>query len=155
MKQETIKIGDKVLEIANGSCSLDKVGESFASVAILIGSNSIDDIRKALNAGGTITKYNSDGDGDEEWKRDNLVFTGRMHLQSSFPIGIKQESYTDSDGNEAYRNVEVMGDVVVVEYRLPTIQDEVKELRSQNESLNAKFEYLSMMSNIEMEVTYE
>ncbi len=144
MKHESIKVGDTILDIANGSCGLDRVGET-ATVAIIIGSNTIDGIHKALTSSNTIIKF--DREGKEEWRKDNLVYTGKMTFNAAFPIGIEQ---TKTGVNE-----EVLDAVVIVEYRTPTIQDEVKELQEQNKVLNAQVVYLSMMSGIEMEVGHE
>ncbi|SEU24415.1 hypothetical protein SAMN05443270_3789 [Lacrimispora sphenoides] len=152
MKHESIKVGDMVLEIAKGSCGLDRVGDT-ATVAIVIGSNTIDDIHKILTSSNVITKY--DIDGKEEWKKDNLVYTGRIFMRSDFPIGIEYTQIGTEDGAPTYGNVEVMGQVFIAEYRTPTIQDEVKELQEQNKVLNAQVVYLSMMSGIEMEVGHE
>lgn len=148
MKYETIKIGETTLDIAAGSCGLDRVGDT-ATVAILIKSNTIDDIHKALTSGSVITKY--DMNGVEEWRKDNLVYTGRMALRSNFPVGIEQKQIGVEDGKPIYSNVEIMDSVVIVEYRTPTIQDEVQAQKAQIVSLNAQVAYLSMMSGIEVE----
>jgi hypothetical protein len=152
MKHESIKVGETILDIANGSCGLDRVGET-ATVAIIVGTNTIDNIHAVLASGGAITKY--DINGKEEWKKDNLVYTGRIFMRSDFPIGIEYTQIRTEDNEPTYGNVEVMGQVFIAEYRTPTIQDEVKELQEQNKVLNAQVVYLSMMSGIEMEVGHE
>ena len=153
MKHESIKIGEITLDIAAGSCGLNSSGDT-ATIAIIIGSNTIDAIHKTLASGDTIVKY--DMNGEEEWRKDNLVYTGKMNLRSDFPIGIEQkQTGIDEEDNPTYSNVEVMGSVVIVEYRTPNLQDEVKELQEQNRLRNAQIAYLSMMSGIEMEVDHE
>jgi len=148
MKHESIKIGETSLNIANGSCGLDNT-EDRATVAIIISSITIDDIHKALASGGTIIKY--DLNGEEEWRKDNLIYTGKMDLRSDFPVGIEQrQTGVDEEENPIYSNVKVMDDVVIVEYRTPTLHDEIKDLQGQNKVLNAQVSYLSMMSGIEI-----
>lgn len=149
MKHESIKIGETTLDIAAGSCGLDRAGDT-ATVAIITGSNTIDSIHAVLASGGIIIKY--DRDGVEEWKKDNLVYTGVIRPQPDFPIGIEQKQIgTDDDGKPVYGNVEVMGPVLVVEYRLPTMQDEINRQSKQIISLNARVAYLSMMNGIDVE----
>jgi hypothetical protein len=149
MKNESIKIGGTTLDIAAGSCGLDRAGDT-ATVAIITGSNTIDSIHAALASGGTIVKY--DMNGEEEWKKDNLIYTGVIKPQSEFPIGIEQNQIgTDDDDKPVYGNVEVKGPVLVVEYRLPTMQDEINRQSKQIISLNARVAYLSMMNGIDVE----
>ena len=148
MKHESIKIGNTILDIANGSCGLDRAGET-ATVAIITSLHTIDSIHAALASSGTIVKY--DMNGEEEWRKDNLIYTGKMNLRTDFPIGIEQkQTGVDDDGEPTYSNVEVKDSVVIVEYRTPTLQDEVKVLQKQNKVLNAQVAYLSMMSGIEV-----
>ncbi|MFV0323575.1 MAG: hypothetical protein ACK5LF_04230 [Bacteroides xylanisolvens] len=121
-----------------------------ATVAIITGTHTIDSIHAALASGGTIVKY--DMNDEEEWKKDNLIYTGVIKPQSEFPIGIDQKQIgTDKDGKPVYGNVEVMGPVLVVEYRLPTMQDEINRQSKQIISLNAQVAYLSMMNGIDVE----
>ena len=153
MKYEKIKVGETTYDIANGSCGLDRAGDT-ATVAIITGSTTIDSIHAVLSSGGIIVKY--DRDGAEEWKKDNLIYTGVIKPQSDFPIGIEQkQTGVDEEGEPTYSNIEVLGDVLVVEYRLPTLQDEINRQNKQILSLNAQVAYLSMMSGIEMEVGNE
>ncbi|WP_159442018.1 hypothetical protein [Clostridium sp. Marseille-P2415] len=48
MKYESVKIGNTTYNIVNGSCSLDNLSGQTATVAIIIGSNSIENIHKNL-----------------------------------------------------------------------------------------------------------
>ncbi|MDK2966465.1 hypothetical protein [Lacrimispora sp.] len=145
MNQEKIKVGDVIYNIANGSCSLHQSDGGTATVAIIIGSNIINDIHKNFSENKTITKYTSDG--AEEWQRSDLVYTGKMALRSDFPVRIEQkQTGTDDEGNPVYSNVEALADVVIVEYRTPNIQDKVREQEQQINDLNAQVAYLQMMS---------
>lgn len=118
MNQETIKVGEVTYNIANGSCSLHLSDGGIATVAIIIGSNIINDIHKNLSENNTITKYTADG--VEEWEKNHLIYTGRMNLRSGFPVEIEQrQTGTDDEGKPIYSNVEAMADVVIVEYRIP------------------------------------
>ena len=136
MNQETIKVGDITYNIANGSCSLHLSNGETATVAIIIGSNIINDIHKNLSENSTITKYTADG--VEEWQRGDLVYTGEVKLKNDFPVGIEQkQTGTDDEGNPVYGNVEATADVVIVEYRTPNIQDKIQSQAEEIKSLRA------------------
>lgn len=153
MKYETIKVGNTIYNIAKGSCSLNDLSGYTAKVAIIIGSNDLQVMHKNLSENTTVIKY--DANGVEEWKQDNLVYTGQMSLQSSFPIGIEPVQETEENGNTVTRNKEVMGEVVIVEYRTPRLEDKVNEQQKQITSLNAQIAYLQMLSGVETEVGHE
>ncbi len=139
MKNESIKVGDKIYNIANGSCSLNDLSGYNATVAIIIGSNSIEDIHRNLSENSTIIKYSVDG--IEEWRRDNLIYTGKIRIESEFPVRIDAETYS-----------EVMDAVVIVEYRTPTIQDEIMAQRAQLTGLNGNISHLSAITGVGVEV---
>lgn len=148
MKNETIKVGEITYDIANGSCSLDIYDSGSPSVAIIIGSNTLDSILKTVSESPAIVKY--DRDGKEEWRRDDLVYAGKMMPRSDFPVGIEQiQTGTDADGNPIYSFEEVKGAVVIIEYRTPTMQDRLKAQEQKITELNAQVAYLQMMSGIE------
>jgi hypothetical protein len=153
MKNESIKVGDTTYSIANGSCSLNDLSGYTTKVAIIIGSNDLQEMHKNLSQNSTVIKY--DMDGVEQWTQNSLIYTGQMSLNSSFPIGIEQVQEKDEVGNPKYINKEVMGEVVIVEYRTPSLQDEVKSQREQITGLNAQVAYLQMISGVEMEVSHE
>ena len=48
-----------------------------------------------------------------------------------------------------------MGKVVIVEYRTPNIQEELKSQKKQITSLNAHMAYLQMLSAVEMNINHE
>lgn len=149
MKNEKIKVGETTYDIANGSCSLNIFDGGMPSVAIIIGSNTIDSIHKALSDSSAIVKY--DMDGKEEWRRDNLVYTGRMTLNASFPVGIEQrQTGTDDKENPIYVYEEVKGAVVVVEYRAQTTQDIINAQDKRIMGLEAQVAYLQMISGEEV-----
>lgn len=143
MKHESIRVGDTILYIANGSCGLDPDRQGdIAMVAIIVGTNTMDYIHTVLSSGETVTKY--DTDGNKQWVRDGLIYTGRITMNPSFPIGIEHED----DGTDDGRNIEVMGKVFIAEYKPPTMQDELQAKNAQIDRLNAENAYLSMMSGI-------
>lgn len=148
MNHEKIKVGETTYDIANGSCGLDIFDDGPSSVAIIIGSNTVDSIHKVLTENSTIIKY--DREGKEEWRRDDLVYAGKMMPRSDFPVGIEQiQTGTDADGNPIYSFEEVKGAVVIIEYRTPTMQDRLKAQEQKITELNAQVAYLQMMSGIE------
>lgn len=61
MKHESVKIGNTAYDIANDSCSLDNLSGETATVAIIIGSNTVESIHKNLLENNMITKYSVDG----------------------------------------------------------------------------------------------
>jgi len=147
MNYEKIKVGEVTYNIANGSCSLHLSNGGVATLAIIIGSNIINDIHKNLSENNTITKYTADG--AEEWQRSDLIYTGEIKLKNDFPVGIEQkQTGTDEDGNSIYSNVEATADVVIVEYRTPNIQDKVKEQAEEIKSLRATVDTL-ILSGLE------
>ncbi|MBE5973674.1 MAG: hypothetical protein E7251_03660 [Paenibacillaceae bacterium] len=151
MNNETIKVGNVTYDIANGSCSLHLSEGGVATVAIIIGSNIINDIHKNLSENSTITKYTADG--GEEWQRRDLIYTGKMALKSDFPVRIEQkQTGTDDEGNPVFSNVEAMADVVIVEYRTPNIQDKIQAQAEEINGLTAQVAYLQMMNGITEEV---
>lgn len=141
MNYETIKVGGVTYNIANGSCSLHLSDGRVATVAIIIGSNIINNIHKNLSENSTITKYTADG--AEEWQRGDLVYTGEVKLKNDFPVRIEQkQTGTDNEGNPVYSNVEALEDVVIVEFRMPNIQDKVREQAEEIKSLRATVDTL-------------
>lgn len=151
MNNETIKVGEVTYNIANGSCSLHLSDGEVATVAIIIGSNIINDIHKNLSENSTITKYTADG--VEEWQRGDLIYTGKMALKSDFPVRIEQkQTGTDDEGNPVFSNVEATADAVIVEYRTPNIQDKIQTQEKQISGLTAQVAYLQMMNGLTEEV---
>jgi hypothetical protein len=153
MKNESIKVGNTTYNIANGSCSLNDLSGYTAKVAIIIGLNDLQVMHRNLSENTTVIKYNADG--VEQWTQNNLIYTGQMSLNSSFPIGIEQVEEIDEEDKPKYINKEIMGEVVIVEYRTPSLQDEVKSQREQITGLNAQVSYLQMISGVETEVGHE
>lgn len=154
MNNETIKVGEVTYNIANGSYSLNDLSGQTAKVAIIIGSNKIEDIHKNLSQNSIVIKY--DAEGAEEWRKGNLVYTGLPIFNPSFPVRIEQvQTGTGDEGKPIYKYEEIMDAVLIAEYRIPSVQDELKAQREQIKALNAQIEYLSMMSGVEMEVTHE
>ncbi len=139
MKNESIKVGDKIYSIANGSCSLNDRSGYNATVAIIIGQNSIEDIHRNLSENPTIIKFSADG--VEEWKSSGLIYTGKMRIDSEFPVRI-----------DAVTCSEVMDAVVIVEYRTPTMQDEIMAQRAQMTGLNGNISHLSKITGVGMEM---
>ena len=147
MNFETIKVGEVTYNIANGSCSLHLSDGGVATVAIIIGSNIINDIHKNLSENSTITKYTADG--AEEWQRGDLVYTGEVKLKNDFPVRVEQkQTGTDDEGKPVYSNVEAMADVVIVEYRTPNIQDKIQSQAEEIKSLRATVDTL-ILSGLE------
>ncbi|GLB28019.1 hypothetical protein LXJ15735_42600 [Lacrimispora xylanolytica] len=71
IKNESIKLGNIIYKIANGSCSINDLSGETAKVAIIIGSNNIQEIHKNLSENSTVIKYDTDGEG--QYRQDNLV----------------------------------------------------------------------------------
>jgi hypothetical protein len=154
MKNESIKVGNTTYSIANGSCSLNDLSGYTAKVAIIIGSNDLQEMHKNLSENSTVIKY--DVDGVEQWMQDDLIFTGQPIFNPSFPVGIEQvQTGTDDEEKPIYKYEEVMDAVLIAEYRTPSLQDEIKSQREQISGLNAQVAYLQMISGVETEVGHE
>lgn len=150
MKNESIKVGNTIYEIANGYCNLNELSGYTAKVAIVIGTNRIEDIHKTLSENTTVIKY--DVDGVEEWTRDNLVYTGVPSFNFSFPLGPEQvQTGTDEKGNPIYEYRDIRDAVLIAEYRTPSLQDEIRAQREQIKGLNAQVAYLQMLSGVEVD----
>ncbi|MTK06657.1 MAG: hypothetical protein F8N38_06190 [Hungatella sp.] len=151
MNNEKIKVGEITYSIATGSCSLNDLSGNTAKVAIIIGSNKIEDIHKNLSQNSTVIKYSADG--VEEWRQGNLVYTGLPIFNPSFPVRIEQvQTGTGDEGKPIYKYEEIMDAVLIAEYRTPNIQDELKAQREQINDLTAQVAYLQMMNGITAEV---
>lgn len=103
----------------------------------------MDEIHKNLSENTSVTKYTVDG--KESWTQDNLIYTGSMKYEPSFPIGIDSVEETDKEGNTVNKNKEVYGEVVIVEYRSPNIQD---ELRSQKSTVASLTNHISQVASV-------
>lgn len=147
MKNESIKVGNTTYEIANGYCNLNELSGYTAKVAIIIGTNRIEDIHKTLSENTTVIKY--DVDGVEEWTRDNLVYTGVPSFNFSFPLGPEQvQTGTDEKGNPIYEYRDIRDTVLIAEYRTPSLQDEVIAQNKQVTSLNAQLSLISAVTGV-------
>ena len=135
MKNESIKVGETTYDIANGSCSLNDLSGYNATVAIIIGTHDIEDIHRNLSKNPTIIKYSAEG--VEEWRRDNLIYTGKINIDTEFPVRIDAETCS-----------EIMDSVVIVEYRAPNIQDEIMAQRVQMTGLNANINQLAAVTGV-------
>lgn len=115
MKYETFKVGETTFNIAKGSCQF--TGQS-GTVAIVVGTNSIDTIHNVLSRGTKFEKF--DESGNFEWSRTDLVYSGKLSRIPNYPIGIDEVS--------PGVNVEVLDSVVIVEYKKPDVNDSIIKL---------------------------
>lgn len=150
MKNESIKVGNTTYEIANGYCNLNDLSGYTAKVAIIIGSYDIKEIHKNLSENTTVIKY--DADGVEQWRRDNLVYTGVPSFDFSFPLGVEQiQTGTDGEGKPIYKYEEIRDTVLIAEYRTPSLEDVVKAQVQEIKGLKAQIAYLQMLSGVEVD----
>lgn len=116
LKYETIKVGETTFNIAKGSCQFSA---QTGTVAIVIGTNSIDFIHNVLSRGPRFTKYAEDG--TFEWSRGDLMYSRKMNRVPNYPVGIDEVTPGVT--------VEVLADVLFVEYKKPDINDNITALR--------------------------
>ena len=126
---ESIKFGNTAYElVANGY----RIADDGGKIIFKPGSAVFDAVEAELRSMQAITMLDSAG--EPSLTRSDLVYSGRLAKDDNYVIGI--DTGTGAD---------IMGPVMIAEFRVPDLSDKVAELE-------AKIEYMSMMSGIEMEV---
>ena len=88
-----------------------------------------------------------DDAGEPILTRSDLVYAGRLTKDDNYIIGTETvQTGTDPESNDPITETrDVIGTVMIAEFRAPDLRDKVTELEAQ-------VAYMAMMSNIEMEV---
>lgn len=139
---EKIKINEKLYGLVVDGY---KLGDQGGRVIFQPGAASFSEVETDVKATKTITVV--DDAGEPILTRSDLVYAGRLAKDDNYVIGTEQvQTGADLETNEPVMETQdVIGTVMIAEFRAPDLRDKVTELEAQ-------VAYMAMMSNIEMEV---
>lgn len=138
---ETIKFNGKEYQLVSGGYQLR---DTSGRIIFLPGDSDFATIRNDLKAATSLELL--DGTGKTIVSRTDLVYAGRLQEDETWIIGTEQvQSGTDEEGNPIYTTQDVIGTVVIADFREPDVREQLAET-------NAKVDYLAMMTDIDMEV---
>lgn len=120
---EKIQFGEQTFDLVANGVQLTKEG---GTITFQKGDTAFENIDLNLQKNGEIIKLGTSGDPD--WSRTDLVFAGRLTKQSNYDIGAGVKAV-----------------VMIAEFHTPDTREQIKDL-------TADVAYLSMMSEIDMEV---
>lgn len=125
---ESIKFGSGSYElVANGY----QLGDDGGKIIFKPGAAGFDAVETDLKAMKTITMLDSAG--EPSLTRSDLVYAGKLAKDDNYVIG--------ADTNAG---IDITGTVLIAEFRVP-------DLREKYTALEAKMEYMAMMTGIDME----
>lgn len=139
---EKVRINEKLYDlIVNGVQLTDQGGKVIFQPAAA----SFAEVETDVKATKAITVL--DDAGEPILTRSDLVYAGRLTKDNNYIIGTEQvQTGTDTESNDPIMETrDVIGTVMIAEFRTPDLRDKVTELEAQ-------VAYMAMMSNIEMEV---
>ena len=137
---ETIKINGNSYELVAGGYQLHETG---GRIIFKPGASDFATIKADLLATGSIDVL--DESGKVFISRSDLVYAGRLQEDENYIVGSEQvEIGTDESGNPVYETRDVIGTVMIADFREP-------DLREKYADLAAKMDYLAMMTDVEME----
>lgn len=126
---EKVKFGATEYELPVNGYRLNDEG---GKVIFLPGSVAFDAVEAEVKAAASITVLDSAGD---PWiSRTDLIFAGYLAKDDNYVIGADPEQGTD-----------ITGTVLIAEFRLPDVREELAAVKAQ-------LDYVTMMSDIPMEV---
>ena len=138
---ETIKFNGKEYQLASGGYQLRDTG---GRIIFLPGDADFSTIKEDLKSASSLELLDSTG--KTIASRTDLVYAGRLQEDESWIIGTEQvQTGTDESGNVIYNTKDVIGTVMIAEFREPDIREQLAET-------NAKVDYLAMMNDIDLEV---
>lgn len=108
-------------------------------------SATFNDVRTDVQTAKTITVLDSAG--EPILTRSDLVYAGRLMEDDNYVIETEnvQNGTDEATGEPIYNTQDVIGTVLIAEFRTPDLREKLAEVE-------AKLEYMAMMSGIEMEV---
>lgn len=138
---EKIKINEKMYDLVVDGYRL---GDQGGKVIFRPGAAPFDVIEADVKAAKVITIV--DDAGDPILTRSDLVYAGRLAKDDNYVIGTEHvQTGADQETNEPIMETrDIIGTVMIAEFRTPDLRDKVTELEAQ-------VAYMAMMSNIEME----
>lgn len=139
---EKVKINEKQYDLVVNGLQL---GEQGGKVIFQPEAASFAEIEEDVKATKAITVV--DDAGEPILTRSDLVYAGRLTKDDNYVVGTEQvQTGTDPESSDPITETrDVIGTVMIAEFRAPDLRDKVTELEAQ-------VAYMAMMSNIEMEV---
>ena len=127
--------------VTNGLRLTDQDGK----IIMLMGANTFDAVKTDVQTMKTITVLDSAG--EPFLTRSDLVYAGRLTVDDNYVIGTEnvQTGTNEATGEPIYNTQDVSGPVLIAEFRTPDLREKLAEME-------AKLEYVAMMSNVDMEV---
>lgn len=126
---ERVKFNSQAYDLVTDGVQLTDQG---GKIVLMPGSQTFDDVRTDVQTTKSITVLDSAG--SPILTRTDLVYAGCLAQDDNYVVGADNEAGTD-----------IIGTVLIAEFRTP-------DLREQMAAMEAKLEYMAMMSGIEMEV---
>lgn len=124
---EKVKFGTTEYELPVNGYRLNDEG---GKVIFLPGAAAFETVEADVKAAASITVLDSAG---EPWiSRTDLIYAGRLTKDDTYIIGADEQG------------VDITGTVLVAEFRLPDVREELAEVKAQ-------LDYVTMMSDIPME----
>lgn len=124
---ESIKIGTQTYELVADGYQLQQDG---GRIIFQPGAQTFEEIEAAVSAATSIVLL----DETEEplVSRTDLVYAGRIAKQKDYVIRTeKEETGTDEDGNPVYTYKNVIGTVMLADFRLPDLREKYKALEEE------------------------
>ena len=139
---EKIKLGSIECDLVPNGVQLSGEG---GRLVFQPGENSFEVIEVAVKAVEDLVVL--DDAGNPILTRSDLVYAGRLAKDDNYVIGTEQiQAGTDPETGEAVMETQdVVGTVMIAEFRVPDIREQLAETQ-------AKLEYVAMMAGIETEV---
>ena len=139
---ERVKFNSQAYDLATNGLQLTEQG---GKIIMLMGSNAFDAVKSDIQAAKSITVLDSAG--EPFLTRSDLVYAGRLTVDDNYVVGTEnvQIGTDETTGEPIYSTQDVIGSVLIAEFRTP-------DLREQLAAMEAKVEYMAMMTNVELEV---
>ena len=127
---EKIKFGDQVFDLVPAGVNLADGG---GTITFQKGDATFDEIETILKSGGSITQIGLSD--DQDWKRYDLIYAGRLTKQSGHAIGLEDDGIT-----------EVKADVMIAYFRTPDLTEVVAAQAAEIKALTATVDTLVLSS---------
>lgn len=139
---ERVKFNSQAYDLVTNGLQLTEQG---GKIIVLMGSNTFDAVKSDIQGAKFITALDSAG--EPFLTRSDLVYAGRLTVDDNYVIGAEnaQVGTDEATGEPIYSTRDVTGSVLIAEFRTP-------DLREQLAAMEAKLEYMAMMTNVELEV---
>ena len=137
---ETIKINGNSYELVVSSYQLKENG---GRVVFKPGEKDFAEVKADLQETGGIELL--DAEGKVIISRTDLVYAGRLQEDDNYLIGTEKiETGVNENQEPVYETRNIFGTVMIADFREP-------DLRDQYAKLEARMDYIAMMTNVDME----